>query len=89
MENNIVAISKPIFYRKFVDETCSRRKLGDNFLFDWFNNCHPNIKLTIEVNPSTFLYIKLTNFNGTYKFKVYEFTMDLQKPKTLKTKYSQ
>ena len=47
MENDAVMLSKPIFYRRFVDDIYSRRKLGDNIFFDQLNNYHPNIKLTI------------------------------------------
>ena len=32
-----------IFYRRFVDDIYSRRKLGDNVLFDRLNSYHPNI----------------------------------------------
>ena len=45
--------------------------MGDNVLFDRLNNYHPNIKLTIEVNPSKFLDTKLTNISCAYKFNVY------------------
>ena len=34
MENDVVMPSKPIFYCRFVDGIYSRRKLGDNVLFD-------------------------------------------------------
>ena len=34
MENDVGIPSKPIFYRRFVDDIYSRRKLGDNVLFD-------------------------------------------------------
>ena len=71
MKNDVVIPSKPIIYRRFVDDIYSRRKLGDNVLFDRLNSYHPNIKLTIEVNPSKFLDTKLTNINGAYKFNVY------------------
>ena len=48
-ENDVVIqLSKPIFYRRFVDDIYQRRKLGDNGLFDRLNNYHPNIKLTIS-----------------------------------------
>ena len=60
MENDVVIPSKPIFYCRFVDDIYSRQKLGDNVLFDQLNSYHPNIKLTIEVNPRTFLDTKLT-----------------------------
>ena len=33
MENDVVIPSEPIFYRRFVDDIYSRRKLGDNILF--------------------------------------------------------
>ena len=41
-----------IFYLRFVDDIYSRQKLGYNVLFDQLNNYHPNIKLTMEVNPN-------------------------------------
>ena len=72
MENDVVIPSKPIFYRRFVDDIYSRRKLGDNVLFERLNSYHLNIKLTIEVNPSKFLDTKLTNIYGIYKFNVYQ-----------------
>ena len=49
-----------IFYRGFVDDICSRRKLGDNVLFDRLKI----IIQTIKVNPSKLLETKLTNING-------------------------
>ena len=85
MENDVVTSSKPIFYRRFVDEIYSRWKLGDNGLFDRLNNYNPNIKLTIKVNPSTFLDTKLTNFNGAYKFSFYWKNIKLPSPWTSKT----
>ena len=40
MENDFVIPSKPIFYRRFVDDMYSRQNLGDNILFDRLNNYH-------------------------------------------------
>ena len=85
IENDVVIPSRPIFYRRFVDNIYSRRKLGDNVLFDLLKSYHPNIKLTIEVNSSTFLDTKLTNINGTYKFNVYRKNTKLPAPSTSKT----
>ena len=85
MENYAVISSKRIFYRRFVDDIYSRRKLGDNVLFDQLNSYHPNIKLTIEVNPSTFLETKLTNLNRTYESKFYCTNTKLSSPWTSKT----
>ena len=49
---------------------------------------YPNINLTIKVNLSKFLDIKLANINGAYRFSAYQknittFIMDLQNSKTL------
>ena len=35
--------------------------IGDKVLFDQLNSYHSNIKLKIELNPTTFLDTKLTN----------------------------
>ena len=40
-------------------------------MFDQLNNYYRNTKLVIELNPSKFLNIKLTNFSGAYKFSIY------------------
>ena len=85
MENDVVIPSKPIFYRRFVDDIYSRQKLGDNVLFDRLNNYHPNIKLTIEVNRSKSLDTKLSNINGAYKFNIYHKIRKLLSPWTSKT----
>ena len=84
MENDVVTPSKPIFYRRFVDDIYSRRKSGD-VLFDRLNNYHPNIKLTKEVNPSHFLGTKHTTINGAYKFNVHRKNTKLPSPLTSKT----
>ena len=71
MKNDVVVPYKPIFYRRFVDDICSWRKLGNSDLFDGLKYYHPNIKLTIEVSPSKFLDISLTKINGASKFNIY------------------
>ena len=43
----------------FVDDIYSKRKIGGDVLFKELNNYHPNIKFTIELDPSKFLYTKL------------------------------
>ena len=70
IEKDIVIPSKPIFYRRFADDTNSRRKIGDNALSNRLNKYHPNIKLTIELNASKSLDTKFTITNGSYKFNV-------------------
>ena len=67
MENDVVIPSKLIFYWRFMDNIYSRGKLRYNALFDQLNNYHPNIKLTIELNPSTFLDTKqMVPINSTF-----------------------
>ena len=85
MEKVAVRYHLNLFYSRSVDDIYSRQKLGDNVLFDWLNNYHPNIKLTIEVNPIKFLDTKLTNINCTYKFNVYRKNTKLPSPWTSKT----
>ena len=68
MKNDVVVPYKPIFYRRFVDDICSRRKLGNGDLFDGLKYYHPNIKLTIKVSPSKFLDIlSPSKFTGKTK----------------------
>ena len=71
MENDFVIPSKLIFYCRFLGDIYSRRKLGDTVLFNRLHNYHPNIELTVEVNPSKFSDTKLTKINCAYKFNVY------------------
>ena len=85
MENDVVIPSKPIFYCRFNNDIYKRRKLGFNVLFDRLNNYYLNIKLTIEVNPSTLLDTKLININGAYKFNICRKNTKLPSPWTFKT----
>ena len=48
-------------------EIYSKRKIGYNVLFNRLNNYHPNMKLTIELNPSKFLDTKLTSISMDLK----------------------
>ena len=50
MERDIILPLKPKFYRRFVDDTYEPDEL-----FSKMNSYHPNINLTIEINPSKFL----------------------------------
>ena len=84
IEKNVTP-SKPIFYRRLVDDMYSRPKLGDNVLLDRLNNYRSNIKLTIEVNPSKILDTKLTNINGACKFNVHWKNTKLPPPWSSKT----
>ena len=56
MENDVVGPANPVFYDRFVDDIYTRRKKGpQDRLLEALNNYHPNIKLTVEENPTHFL----------------------------------
>ena len=55
MENNIVLPHKHIFYKSYIDDiTYRRKKHEEDLLFKKINNYHPQIKLTVEINPPKF-----------------------------------
>ena len=59
MEVDIVLPLKPKFYRRFVEDTCRRRKKNETVaLFSKMNSYRPKINLIIETNPSKFLILK-------------------------------
>ena len=56
MEEDVVVPSKPIFYKRYVDDTYIRRKKKVNDeLLQSLNCYHTNIKLTLEESPRKFL----------------------------------
>ena len=68
MERDIVLPLKPKFYRRFIDDTYRRRKKNEpDELFSKMNSYYPNIKLTIEINPSKFLDTKITRNKNEIK----------------------
>ena len=72
IENDIVIPTKPIFYRRYVDDIYNRRKENiEDSLFKALNSYHKSKKLTIEINPIKFLDTHLHNKDGTYVTKVY------------------
>ena len=49
MEEDIVAPSKPLFYKRYVDDTYVRRKKNEtDELYNALNSYHQIIKLTLE-----------------------------------------
>ena len=86
MEQDIVAPLDPIFYRRYVDDIFVRRKLHCNdILFQRLNDYHPNIKLSIETNPTKFLDTKLIlNSVRAYDTLVYRKSSKLPTPWTSK-----
>ena len=57
LEKERVMTLKPEFYKRYVDNTITRRKKDTDFdqLFHNMNSHHPNIKLTVEANLNRFL----------------------------------
>ena len=54
MEDDVVAPLKPIFYKRYVDDTYVRRKRNTtDKLFEKLNTYRESIKLTIEENPTS------------------------------------
>ena len=69
---DIVVPTKPIFYRRFVDDIYNRRKKTQDKFYHSLNNYHKNIKLTVEVSANKFLDTHSFNQNGTYITQVHK-----------------
>lgn len=87
MENKIVIPSKSIFYWRFAEDICSRRKIQDNVFFNWLNY-NLNIKLTIELNLPTPMVSKNFKFNS-YKKSINLLSLWTWKLKNTKRNYNQ
>ena len=69
---NFVIPLKPKFYRRFVDDTYRRRRKNQpDVLFDKLNSYHPNIKFTLEINPTKFLDTHINRENNRVTYNVY------------------
>ena len=80
-EKDIVTPLKPVFYRRCVDEIYTRRKKGiQDKLYERLNNYHPNIKLTIEINPNKFLDTEIIENEGAIETRVYRKATKLPVP---------
>ena len=72
MEEDIVTPSKPLFYKRYVDDTYVRRKKNEtDELYNALNSYHQNIKLTLELNPTKFLDTEIIRSNGKITTQVY------------------
>ena len=71
MEFDVVKPSKPKLCKRYVNDIYSKQiKNQPDKLFEKLNNYHPNIKLTIEVNPRKFLDTEIMVKNGTIETSV-------------------
>ena len=71
IEFDVVKPLKPKLYKRYDDDIYSKRiKNQPDKLFEKLINYHPNIKLTIEVNPSKFLDTEIMIKNGIIETSV-------------------
>ena len=91
MEFDVVKQLKPKLYKRYVDDIYSKRiKNQPDKLFEKLNSYHPNIKLTIEVNPDKFLDIeimiknRITEISIAVKKLKYPITGHQQSSKSIK-----
>ena len=64
MEEDVKRL-KPIFYKRYVDDTYVKRKRNEpEILFHTLNPDRPNIKFTLEQNPKKFLDTQIIKDNG-------------------------
>ena len=72
MEKDVVIPAKPIFYKRYVDDTYVRRKKHetDKLVLD-LNKYPENIKLTLETNPDKFLDTEIIRTDQGIKTQVY------------------
>ena len=67
-EKDVVIPLKLKFYCRYVDDTYNRRsKNRPDELFERMNKYHPNINLTVEINPMKFLVTNIYCDNNEIK----------------------
>ena len=72
MEEGVVKPLKPIFYKRYVDDTYVKRKRNKaDTHFDALNPYHPNIKFTLEQNPKRLLDTQIIKDNNQIKTQVF------------------
>ena len=72
MEEDIIVPMKPYFYKRYVDDTYFRRKKNESSsIFEKLDSKHPNIKLTIEKNPTKLLDTKIIRRGYEIETKVH------------------
>ena len=72
MKENIVAPSKPLFYKRYVDDTYVRRKKNEtDKLYNALDSYHQNMKLSLELDPTKFLDTDIIRSNGEITTQVH------------------
>ena len=72
MEEDIVAPLKPLFHKRYANDTCVRRKKNETReLYNVLNSNHQNIKLTLELDPAKFLDAEIIRSIGKSTTQLY------------------
>ena len=75
LEDDVVAPIKPIFYKRYVEDTYVRRKRNTkDELFENLNTYHDNIKLTIEEILTKLLDTEIVRHKSASITKAYSYT---------------
>ena len=65
IEEDVVARSKPLFSKRYVEDTYVRKKRNQtDELYNALNSYHQNIKLTLELDPTKFFDTEIIRSNG-------------------------
>ena len=71
MERDIVIPIAPNLYKYYVDDIFAKRKKNKpDDLYNALDNYHPNINLTVEVNPKRFLDTEIISNSNRFETKV-------------------
>ena len=72
MERDIVIRIAPKLHKRYVDDTFAKSKKNKpDDLYNALNNYHPNINLTVEVNPKRFLDTEIISNGNCFETKVF------------------
>jgi len=73
LEDDIVTPNAPALYHRYVDDCVAKRKKDHpDELLEQLNSYHPNIKFTVEDNPSHFLDTQFQYKDGKFERSVYK-----------------
>ena len=71
-EENIVATSKPLFYKRYVNGAYVRMKTNEtDQIYKVLNSYNQNIKLTLDLNSTKFLDIEFIHSKGKLSAQLY------------------
>ena len=72
IEEDVVARAKPLFCKRYVEDTYVRKKRNQtDELYNALNSYHQNIKLTLELDPTKFFDTEIIRSNGKITIQEY------------------